>query len=206
MHSAKRREVIAIHSSDPVPRQTAEASTDGWQVDAKLSRAFAVCNGIFGRGSPQASPGTAVLRLAVSGSGGTLGGIEPGRPFGGDPEGAQEARQTGRVSQRQVCELAGPEPAKIVVFVRCGVDRFPVPAADEERVQVEGGITDRHREGYGVVDVNPEFFDTFPADGLVRRLECFDMPADEVPAVGIPATRRMAMHQQHATVAHQCGD
>jgi len=31
------------------------------------------------------------------------------------------------------------------------------------------------------------------------------MPADEVvPAVGIPPTRSMAMHQEHETVAHKC--
>ena len=104
----------------------------------------------------------------------------------------------------QVCEIAGPEPAKIVVLLGRGVDRFPVPPRDEERMYVEGGVTDRHRDRHGVVDVDPEFFEAFPADGLVRQLAGLDMPADEVPAVGIPPTRWMAMHQEHETVTHKC--
>ncbi len=68
----------------------------------------------------------------------------------------------------QVCEIAGPEPAKIVVFLGCGIDRFPFPARDEERVQVKGGVTDRHREGHGVVNADTEFLQAFPTDGLLR--------------------------------------
>jgi hypothetical protein len=73
-------------------------------------------------------------------------------------------------------------------------------------MHVEGGVTDPHRDGYGVVDVDPEFFEAFPADGLVRQLARLDMPADEVPAVGIPPTRWVAMHQEHETVAHKYSD
>ena len=43
--------------------------------------------------------------------------------------------------------------------------------------------------GRGVVDVDTEFFEDFPMDGLVRQLARPDMSADEVPAVGIPPTR-----------------
>jgi hypothetical protein len=111
------------------------------------------------------------------------------------------------VGHLQVCEIAGPEPAKIVVLLGCGVDRFPVPASDEERVHVEGGVIDRHRDGYGVVDVDPQFFEAFPADGLVRQLASLDMPAGgEAPAVGIPPTRWVPMHQEHETVAHKYSD
>jgi hypothetical protein len=54
------------------------------------------------------------------------------------------------------------------------------------------------------VDVDTELFEAFPYDGLVRQLACLDMPAGgEAPAVGIPPTRWMAMHQQHETVAHK---
>jgi hypothetical protein len=56
------------------------------------------------------------------------------------------------------------------------------------------------------VDVDPEFFETFPTDGLVRQLARLDMSADEVPAVGIPPTRWVAMYQEHQTVAHKCSD
>jgi hypothetical protein len=45
------------------------------------------------------------------------------------------------------------------------------------------------------MDVDTEFFEAFPTDGLVRQLAPLDMTADEVPAVGIPPTRWMAMHQ-----------
>jgi hypothetical protein len=110
------------------------------------------------------------------------------------------------VGHLQVREFAGPEPAKVVVLLGCGVDRFPFPASDEERVHVEGGVTDRHRDGQGVVDVDTEFFEAFPPDGLVRQLARLDMTADEIPTVGIPATGWMAMHQEHETVAHKCGD
>ena len=56
------------------------------------------------------------------------------------------------------------------------------------------------------MDVDTEFFEAFPTDGLVRQLARLDMSADEVPAVGIPPTRWMAMHQEHETVAHKCSD
>jgi hypothetical protein len=56
------------------------------------------------------------------------------------------------------------------------------------------------------VDVDTEFFEAFPSYGLVRRLARLDMSADEVPAVGIPPTRWMAMHQEHETVTHKCSD
>ena len=73
-------------------------------------------------------------------------------------------------------------------------------------MHVEGGVTDPHRDGYGVVDMDPEFFEAFPSDGLVRQLARLDMPAGEVPAVGIPPTRWVAMHQEHKTVAHKYSD
>jgi len=34
------------------------------------------------------------------------------------------------------------------------------------------------------VDVNTEFFEAFPTDGLVRKLARLDMTAEEVPVVG----------------------
>jgi len=121
-------------------------------------------------------------------------------------DGAQDPRQAGRVGHRQVGEIAGPEPAEIVVLLGCGVDRIPFPTGDDERVHVEGGVTDGHRDGYGVVDVDAEFLEAFSTDRLVWQLARLDMSADEVPAVGIPPTRRMAMHQEHETVAHKCSD
>ncbi len=56
------------------------------------------------------------------------------------------------------------------------------------------------------MDVDTEFFEAFPNDGLVRRLARIDMSADEVPTVGIPPTRWMAMHQEYVTVAHKYSD
>lgn len=73
-------------------------------------------------------------------------------------------------------------------------------------MQVEGGVTDRHRDGQGVVDVDTELFEAFTTGSLVRQLARLDMPSDEIPAVGVPATRWVAMHQQHVTVAHECSD
>ncbi|GAA2153932.1 hypothetical protein GCM10009844_39060 [Nocardioides koreensis] len=73
-------------------------------------------------------------------------------------------------------------------------------------MHVEGGVADRHRDGQGVVDVDTEFFEAFPTDGLVRQLARLDVSADEIPAVGIHPTRWMAMHQEHETVAHKCRD
>jgi hypothetical protein len=110
------------------------------------------------------------------------------------------------VGHLQGGEIVGPEPAKIVVLLGCGVDRFATPARDEERVQVKGGVTDRHRDGSGVVDVDTELFEAFPTDGVLGQLAGLDMSADEVPAVGIPPTRWMAMHQEHETVAYKCSD
>src|SRR5882757_2437061 len=56
------------------------------------------------------------------------------------------------------------------------------------------------------MDVDTEFFEAFPTDGLVRRLASVDMPADEVPAIWIPPTQWMAMHHEHEAVAHKCSD
>jgi hypothetical protein len=70
-------------------------------------------------------------------------------------------------------------------------------------VHVEGRVTDRHRDGTRVVDVDTEFFEAFPTDGLERQLARLDMSADEVPAVGIPPTRWMAMYQEQETVSAQ---
>jgi hypothetical protein len=63
----------------------------------------------------------------------------------------------------QVGELAGPEPAKVVVLlgVVIGIDR--------------GGAA-------------PELLETFPRDGLARQLVGLDVSADEVPAVGTTPT------------------
>ena len=51
-------------------------------------------------------------------------------------------------------------------------------------MQVEGGVTDGHGDGLGLVDVDPQFFEAFPLDGLVGQLVRLDMSVDEVPAVG----------------------
>jgi len=72
------------------------------------------------------------------------------------------------VGHRQVREIAGPEPAKVVVLLGSGVDGFPFPAPDEERVHVERGVTNRDRYESWVVDTNTEFFEAFPTDGLMR--------------------------------------
>ncbi len=52
--------------------------------------------------------------------------------------------------------------------------------------------------------MDTEFFEALPPDGLVRQLARPYMSADEVPAVGVPPARWMAMHQEHETVAHKC--
>lgn len=121
-------------------------------------------------------------------------------------EGAQEAGQALRVSQPHVCEFVGPEPAKIVVLLRCSVDGFARPTRDEECVHLKVGVSDRHRDGHGVEDLDTEFFEAFPDDGLVRELTRLYVPADKIPAVGVVATRRMAVRQEHATVPHEGGD
>jgi hypothetical protein len=107
------------------------------------------------------------------------------------------------VSQLQVRKITGPEPAKIVVLLRSRVDRFPFPSRDNERVYVERGVADRHRDGQGFVDADTEFFEALPLDGIVRQLARLDMPADQVPTVGIPPPRRMPMHQEHKAIAHK---
>ncbi|GAA3116216.1 hypothetical protein JOF29_003951 [Kribbella aluminosa] len=56
------------------------------------------------------------------------------------------------------------------------------------------------------MDLDPEFFEAFPTDSLVRQLARLDMPAGEVPAVGIPPARWVAMHQEHETIAHKCSN
>jgi hypothetical protein len=53
-----------------------------------------------------------------------------------------------------------------------------------------------HRDGYKVVDVDPEFIDACPADGMVRQLARLDMSADEVPTAEVPPTR-VVMYQEH---------
>ncbi len=110
------------------------------------------------------------------------------------------------MGQVHFSELAGAEPAEIVVLIRCGVDRFAVPARDEEGAHVKRLVTDSNRHGYRVVNVDSEFFETFPNDGLLRQLAGLDMSADEIPAVRIPPTRWMAMHQEHEAVAHKQSD
>ncbi len=72
------------------------------------------------------------------------------------------------------------------MLLGCDVVWLAMPARDEERVQVERGITEGHREGLGIVDIDAELFETFPDDGFDRLLARLDMPADEVPAVGVP--------------------
>jgi len=89
--------------------------------------------------------------------------------FGCEPDRTQNARQAGRVGHRHVGEILGPEPAKIVVLVGCGVDRFPVPARDEEGVHVEGVVDDRHRDFSGVVDVDAELLEAFATNGLMGQ-------------------------------------
>lgn len=129
------------------------------------------------------------------------------RLIGCDRYGAQDARQALRVGHLQIREITGPEPAKIVVLLGCGVDGFSVPARNEKCVHVEGRIADRHRDGHGIVDVDPEFFEAFPTDGLVRQLIGLDMSAGgKAPAVRIPPTRWMAMREEHETVAHKYSD
>ena len=54
--------------------------------------------------------------------------------------------------------------------------------------------------------MDTELFEALPNDGLERHLARLDMPADQVPAVGIPPTRWMAMHQEHEAVMHECSD
>ncbi len=68
------------------------------------------------------------------------------------------------VRQRQAREIPGPEPAKIVVLLGRGVDGLPVPARDEERVHLEGGVADRHGDRSRVVDVDAELLPALPRD------------------------------------------
>ncbi len=56
------------------------------------------------------------------------------------------------------------------------------------------------------MDVHSELFEAFTPDGMLRQLAWLDMPADEIPAVGVRPTQWMAMHQEHETVAHECSD
>lgn len=46
------------------------------------------------------------------------------------------------------------------------------------------------------MDVDTEFFEALPTDGMVRQFARLDMSADKVPAVGIPPTGWMATHQE----------
>jgi len=107
------------------------------------------------------------------------------------------------VGHLQNMEIAGLEPAKIVVFLRFRVEGFPFPARDEERVHLESGVRHRHRDGSRVVDVDTDFFKTFARDGFVRQLARLDVSADELPAVGVPPTRWITMHQQRVTIANK---
>jgi hypothetical protein len=52
---------------------------------------------------------------------------------------AQDAQQRFWMGQPEVCEIAGTEPAKIILLFGRGVDRFPGPARDEEPVHLEVG-------------------------------------------------------------------
>jgi S-adenosylmethionine:tRNA-ribosyltransferase-isomerase (queuine synthetase) len=56
------------------------------------------------------------------------------------------------------------------------------------------------------VHFDTELFETLSDDGLVRKLAGLHMAANEIPAVGIPPARRMAMRQEHVTVAHERSD
>lgn len=140
-----------------------------------------------------AEPLRCVLRDAVRSS----------RLSRGDLNRTHHARQAGGVGHPQAGELVGSEPAKIVMLLGRGVAEFPVPPRDEECVHLEGGVTEPHRDGAGIADVDAELLEAFTADCLERRLSRLDMPAGKVPAVGIPLTTWMAMHQQHPAVAHE---
>ncbi len=87
-----------------------------------------------------------------------------------------------------------------------GVDGLAGPLRDEERVHVQVGIAEGHRHAPGVVHVDAEFFEAFADDSLNGLLVRFDVPADEIPTVGIPPPGRMAMRQQHLAAAHDEGD
>ncbi len=51
--------------------------------------------------------------------------------------------------------------------------------------------------------MDAEFFEAFAVDGLRGGLTGVDMSADEVPAVGVPAARRVAVAQERETLADQ---
>ena len=95
----------------------------------------------------------------------------------------------------QVDETTEREPAKLVMLLGRGIDRLPVPARDEERVHVEGWVTDRHRNGPRVVDMDAELLEALPSDGVLGQLARLDVSADEIPAVGVPPSRRVAVAQ-----------
>ena len=95
---------------------------------------------------------------------------------------------------------------KIVVFLGRGIEGLAFPTGYEERVHVEGSVAELHGDGQGVVDVDAEFLETLADDRLVRRLAQLNMSPNEVPTVGIPLARWVAMREEHTTVAHEDRD
>ncbi len=86
------------------------------------------------------------------------------------------------------------------------IGRLAVPSGDEERVHVERWIVERHGEGLGIVDEHAELLQGFPHNGLHRQLATFDVASDEVPTVGVPLPRRMAMRKQDESFPHEYSD
>lgn len=110
------------------------------------------------------------------------------------------------MSKREFCQLGGAEPSKVVVLVGRCIDRLPLPSPDQERVDFERRIADRHRNALRVEDANPELFGALPRHGYLRRLPCLDVAADEVPAVWIPAALRVSVHHEETSIANQRGN
>ena len=71
---------------------------------------------------------------------------------------------------------------------------------DEERVHVEGGVADRHRDRQGVVDVDTKFFEAFPNDALVQAPSCRQTDSFLAPGRSV-AGRRLCLHNDLAEVA-----
>jgi len=110
----------------------------------------------------------------------------------------------GRMGHGDVREIVRSEPPQIVVFFGGSVDRFAIPAGDEEPMHVQSVVRDLHWDGDGVVDVDTDFFDAFTYRGLTWRLAELDVATDQIPAVRVVTTLRMAMHQEHAVIADEC--
>lgn len=114
-----------------------------------------------------------------------------------------DVRQAGGVGEFELLQLGGSEPSKLVVLVRCGIYRLPIPTVDHECVHLDRGVCERHRNWSRVTNADAEFFTAFSNHSLLSGLSRFDMSTDQVPAVGVPATLWVPVGHQYTSIAHQ---